>query len=69
MIYTNGCPRACWITLIYARIRMLFVNDASVINLMILTSTKRPRAVKMILNRQIVSRKLLVVLPLAVNCQ
>ena len=48
---------------------MLFVNDASVINLIILTRRKRHRTVKMVLNRQIVSRKLLVVLPLTVNRQ
>ena len=48
---------------------MLFVNDASVTNLTILMRTKRPRTVKMTLNRQIVSRKLLVVLPLIVNRQ
>ena len=48
---------------------MLFVNDASVINLIILTRRKRPRTEKMVLNRQIVFRKLLVVLPLTVNRQ
>ena len=48
---------------------MLFVNDASVTNMIILTRTKRLRTVKMILNRQIVSRKLFVILPLTVNRQ
>ena len=46
---------------------MLFVNDASVTNLIILTRTKRPRTVKMVLNCQIVSRTLLVALPLTIN--